>query len=43
LEERGKAEGFLNNLKDTETLIELAEDIREAVMECQVRRRTVIA
>ena len=41
LEERGKITGFLNNVKDAETLIDLAEDIREAMMDYQVCTRAV--
>ena len=41
LEERGKITGFLNNAKDAEILTDLAEDIREAMMDYQVRTRAV--
>jgi len=36
LEERGKVEGFLNNVKDAEALTGLTEDIRDAMMDYQV-------
>ena len=37
LAERGKVMGFLNNIKDGEALAGLAEDIRDAMMDYQVR------
>jgi hypothetical protein len=40
LTKRDKASRFLNNVKDAETLTGLAEDIREAMMDYQVRART---
>ena len=36
LAERGKITGFLNNVKDAETLTGLADDIRDAMMDYQV-------
>ena len=40
LAERGKITGFLNNVKDGETLTGLADDIRDAMMDYQVRTHT---
>jgi hypothetical protein len=37
LKDRGKITSFLNNAKDAEALIGLAEDIRDAMMDYQVR------
>jgi len=39
LVERGKVTGFLNSVKDAETLTGLAEDIRDAMMDYQVHIR----
>ena len=36
LEEQGHVEGFFNNVKNTEKLGGLIEDIRDAIMEYQV-------
>jgi hypothetical protein len=38
--ERGKFTGFLNNVKDAGTLSGLADDIRDAMMDYQVRARS---
>jgi hypothetical protein len=43
LVERGKITGFLNNVKDAEVLTGLADDIRDAMMDYQVRTREVSA
>ena len=37
LEDQGKVAGFLNNAKDAEALTGLAEDVRDAMMDYQVR------
>jgi hypothetical protein len=37
LEEQAKVEGFVNNVKNTDILGGLVEDIRDAVMDYQVR------
>ena len=37
LVERGKITRFLNNVKDAEALTGLADDIRDAMMDYQVR------
>lgn len=42
LVERGKITRFLNNVKDMETLTGLAEDIRDAMMDYQVRTRPMV-
>ena len=39
LAERSKITGFLNNVKDADTLTGLADDIRDAMMDYQVRIR----
>jgi hypothetical protein len=39
LAEQGKAEGFLNNVKNADKLGGLVEDIRDAMMEYQVRNQ----
>jgi hypothetical protein len=39
LEEQAKVEGFFNNVENADTLGGLAEGIRDAVMEYQVRNR----
>ena len=41
LEDQGKVAGFLNNAKDAEALIGLAEDVRGAMMDYQVCTVTV--
>ena len=43
LAERGKITGFLNNVKDADALIGLADDIRDAMMGYQVRSFTAPA
>jgi hypothetical protein len=43
LAERGKITGFLNNVKDAEVLTGLADDIRDAMMDYQVRTRLASA
>jgi hypothetical protein len=43
LEKQGKTTGFLDNGKDAAALTDSAEDIRDAVVECQVRSCTVFA
>ena len=37
LADRGKVTGFLHNVKDADTLAGLAQDIRDAMMDYQVR------
>ena len=39
LAEQGKVEGFFNNVKNADKLGGLVEDIRDAVMEYQVRNQ----
>jgi len=39
LAEQGKAEGFFKNVKNADKLGGLVEDIRDAVMDYQVRNR----
>ena len=43
LAERSKIAGFLNNVKDAETLTGVADDIRDAMMDYQVRTHLVFA
>ena len=43
LAERGKITGFLNNVKDAETLTGIADDIRDAMIDYQVRDATTSA
>jgi hypothetical protein len=43
LEAQGEADGFLNNVENAETLADLAEDIRDVVMDYQVRTRPASA
>jgi len=43
LAEQGKVEGFFNNVKNADKLASLVEDIRDAVMEYQVRSRDRLA
>jgi hypothetical protein len=40
LGEQGKAKGFLNNVKNAEELSGPVEDIRDAIMDYQVRALT---
>ena len=42
LTERGKI-GSLNNVRDVEALIRLADDIRDAIIDYQVRTRALSA
>ena len=37
LAERGKITGFLNNIRDADVLTSLADDIRDAMIDYQVR------
>ena len=41
LAERGKIVGFLNNVKDADVLTGLADDIRDAMMDYQVRPQSI--
>jgi len=43
LAEQRKVEGFLNNVKNADRLAGLVEDIRDAVMEYQVRSQDQLA
>jgi len=40
LAEQGKVEGFFSNVKNADKLDDLVEDIRDAVMDYQVRNQT---
>jgi hypothetical protein len=42
LAERGKVKGFLHNVEDAGTLSSLVEEIRDAMMDYQVRTRVCL-